>query len=111
MIEFLDGKAIMNEEVISKHGCCIRLTAERWMHITEEHCELAGMREEVLETISDPMKIVAGNQGELIAIRGIGEGKFLVVPYREREGDGFIITAFLTRRVGSLDRRIQIWPL
>ena len=92
----------MDEMVISKNGVPIRLTAERWAHITEEHCELAGMREEVLETISDPLSIRAGNHAELLAVREIEAGKFLVVPYRELEPHGFVITAFLTRRAGSL---------
>ena len=101
----------MDETVISKNGVRIRLTTERWTHITEGHCELAGMREEVLDTISYPLMIFAGNQGELIAFREIRDGKFLVVPYREMDQEGFIITAFLTRRVDSLERRIQVWPL
>lgn len=101
----------MDEVVRSKTGVEIRLTAERWTHITEEHCELAGMREEVLETVSEPLRILAGNQGELIAMREVETGKFLVVPYREMAADGFIITAFLTRRISSLNRRKQIWSL
>jgi hypothetical protein len=32
----------------------IRLTDERWAHITEEHSELAGMRYEILEVVSQP---------------------------------------------------------
>ena len=100
-----------DETVESKNGVQIRLRAERWAHVIEEHCELAGMREEVLETISDPLRILAGNQGEFMAIREVEAGKCLVVPYREMVSDGFIITAFLTRRVGSLNRRKQVWPL
>ncbi|HZF11811.1 MAG TPA: hypothetical protein VFE33_23740 [Thermoanaerobaculia bacterium] len=102
----------MTESTISKSGLLVRLTAERWMHITEEHSELAGMRLEVLATISEPARIVAGQQGELLAIREIESGKYLVVVYREiqEEDDGFVITAFLTRRAASLDRRKQIWP-
>jgi hypothetical protein len=30
--------------------------------------------------------------------------------YRELQEDGFIVTAFLTRRIRSLDRRGQLWP-
>ena len=41
----------MLEGILSKNGVPIRLTDERWTHITEEHCELAGLRLEVLETI------------------------------------------------------------
>ena len=97
--------------VQSLNGIPIRLTSERWVHITEEHCELAGMREEVLTTVANPLRILAGTQGELIAVRAVEPGKFLVVPYREEGADGFIITAFLTRRINYLNRRTQVWPL
>ena len=100
----------MAEIVISQNNIPIRLNDERWAHITEEHCELAGLREEVLETISSPERIYTGTQGELLAVREINEGKYLVVVYRESGDDGFIITAFLTRRISSLERRKQIWP-
>ena len=45
----------MIEKVLSKNGVPIRLTDERWAHITEEHCELAGMRLEVLEAVARPV--------------------------------------------------------
>ena len=99
----------MTETVTSQNGVHVRLTDERWAHITEEHCELAGMRPEVLEAIAHPSRIYEGNGGELLAVREIEPGKHLVVAYRGTEEDGFIITAFLTRRVKSLERRKLIW--
>lgn len=100
----------MPDTVASKNGKPIRLTDERWAHIAEEHNELAGWRYSVLETIAEPTRVLAGNAGELLAIREIETGKWLVVVYREEETDGFIITAFLTRRIRSLDKRRQLWP-
>jgi hypothetical protein len=100
----------MTESVVSKNGVLIRLTDERWVHITEEHNELAGMRLELLETIADPAQIFAGSCGELFAVREIESGKYLVVVYREFQNDGFIITAFLTRRIHSIRRRQLVWP-
>ncbi len=100
----------MIDRVTSKNGVAIRLTDERWAHITEEHCELAGLRSEVVETVSQPERILLGGDGECLAIRELGAGKHLVVVYREQADDGFIITAFLTRRVRSLERRKQVWP-
>lgn len=100
----------MAQSVISKNGIPIRLTDERWSHITEEHCELAGMKLEILETIVNPVRVLAANEGALIAIREVELEKFLVVVYRELEKDGFIITAFLTRKLKSLERREQLWP-
>jgi hypothetical protein len=96
--------------VTSKNGVRIRLTDERWAHITEEHCELAGLREEVVETVAHPARILAGSAGELLACREIEAGKLLVVVYREAQPDGFVITAFVTRRAASLSRRKQLWP-
>lgn len=100
----------MIDRVVSKGGIAIRLTDERWAHISEEHCELAGLRSEVVETLSHPDRILLGGDGEQIAVRQLEPGKHLVVVYREHTDDGFIITAFLTRRVRSLDKRRQIWP-
>jgi hypothetical protein len=100
----------VTEPVSSKNGLPIRLTDERWAHITEEHAELAGFRYEVLEAIANPERIVAGNAGELLAMRTQPDGKVLVVVYRELPNDGFVITAFLTRRGASLNRRTQLWP-
>ena len=100
----------MIETVLSQNKIPIRLTDERWAHITEEHCELAGTRLEVLEAIENPSRILAGGEEELLAVQETEKGKFLVVVYRELNNDGFIITAFLTRRIKSLHRRKQIWP-
>jgi len=97
-------------EVLTQNGVLIRLTDERWSHITEEHCELAGMRLEVLDTVSNPTRISAGGMGELLAVREIASFKHLVVVYRELQNDGFIITAFLTSKTRSLNRRKQLWP-
>jgi len=94
----------------SKNDVPIRLTDERWVHITEEHSELAGYYFEVLEAVEDPEVIYEGRSGECIAVRQIKEDKYIAVIYRELgEKDGFIITAFLTRRKRQLERRRAIW--
>lgn len=100
----------MIDQVPSRNGVAIRLTDERWVHITEEHCELAGLRSEVLETVLQPERILLGGDGELIALRRLEQGKHLVVVYREQSDDGFVITAFITRRERSLSKRRQVWP-
>ena len=98
-------------QIVSKAGVPIRLPQERWLHITEEHCEMAGFYYEVLETVHTPDAIYTGGRAELIAIKHIGDGKYLAVVYKEiSSDDGFIITAFLTRRVKSFERRTKIWP-
>lgn len=106
----LKGEQGLVETVNSKSGIPIRLTDERWLHITEEHCELAGLRLEVLDTVGNPTRIYAGAAGELLALKELEAGKWLVVVYRELGENRFVMTAFLTRRIVVLERRRQIWP-
>lgn len=40
--------------VYSKNNVLIRLTDERWLHIVENHDDLAGRISEVLETVAEP---------------------------------------------------------
>ena len=49
----------MQLSVSSKNGIPVRLSDERWAHITEEHCELAGLRQEVMEAIAQPERVLA----------------------------------------------------
>jgi hypothetical protein len=102
----------MLNTVLSKRGVSIRLTDERWSHVVEEHCELAGMLHEILDAVALPDRILAGYAGECLAVKAKSTGKALVVVYREdaTEQDGFVITAFVTSRVRSLERRPQLWP-
>ncbi|MGH2589095.1 MAG: hypothetical protein ACRDJE_29585 [Dehalococcoidia bacterium] len=100
----------MAESVVSRFGISIRLTDERSAHIIEEHGELAGVRADVLDAVESAERVLAGGSGELLATREVTPGKRLVVVYREGNDDGFITTAFLTRRIRSLDRRQQLWP-
>lgn len=80
--------------VASKNSVPIRLTEERWFHITEEHSEMAGYYFEVLETVEEPEAIYEGKTGECISVREIEKGKYIVVVYRElSKEDGFVITA------------------
>ena len=59
----------MSEIAISRSGVPIRLNDERWGHIAAEHLELSGLRTSVVETVSDPERVVFGNHDTLWAIR------------------------------------------
>lgn len=94
----------------SKNNVPIRLTDERWLHITEGHPELAGYYSEVLEAVEDPHSIYEGNSGELLAAKEVEKDKHIIVIYKEvNEEDGFIITAYLTRQKDQLERRRKVW--
>lgn len=101
----------MDKIAISRNGVSIRLPDERWQHIIERHGGLDDQQDFLLEAIADPERIIIGNDGALMAVKEIEVGKVLVVVYKEETAeDGFVITAFPTRRINSLNRRIQIWP-
>lgn len=91
----------------SVDGVPIRLTAERWLHIVENHDEVAGYYDEVLESVASPDILLSGYQGSFIAVRSLGRQRHLCVVYRKiARTDGFIITAYFTRKI---DRRKAIW--
>ena len=58
----------MTLTVVCKRGIRIRLTDERWAHVTEEHSEMAGMRFDVLEAVAEPDRVLAGGAGEQLAV-------------------------------------------
>ena len=96
------------DTVLSHGGVPTRLTEERWFHIVENHDDLAGHYDDVLNTVENPDFIVKGYGGALIAMRGVARGRYLAVAYREvNQADGFIITAYFTSR---LPRRLILWP-
>jgi hypothetical protein len=98
--------------VYSKNSIPIRLTKERWAHIITRHPEMKGEREKVIETISNPELIQAGDVGELLAVRFYAETpltkKYLVVIYKEvSKQDGFVLTAYFSTRIS--ERRRVVW--
>lgn len=100
------------EVVVSVNAVPIRLTDERWQHITSRHPEMVDQQEKLLEAIAKPDQIQVGDTGELLAIRFYPQtpltSKFMVVAYREvSSDDGFILTSYFTNRPSS--RRISLW--
>ena len=64
--------------------------------------------DEVLEAIENPTWILRGYAGALVAVLSLARQNYLQVVYREiSPNDGFIITAFLSRKI---NRRMIIWP-
>ncbi len=95
------------DAALSIEGVPIRLTRERWFHIVENHDEVAGYYEDVLDTVENPDLILRGYQGALIAARSYGRQRYLMVIYQQISlEDGFIITAYFTRKI---DRRKTVW--
>ena len=58
----------------------------------------------------EPEAVYDGKAGECIAVKEIEIGKYIAVVYSElSKKEGFVITAFLTRRGRQLERRRKIW--
>ncbi|MBI2339841.1 MAG: hypothetical protein HYU99_05695 [Deltaproteobacteria bacterium] len=101
------------EWVISVDGVPIRLTDERWAHITESHDYMAGHLELVLETIGSPDKIAKGTHSAHIAVKKFDHTplgrKYVTVVYRQGVKDGYVITAFMTSKPGKIFKKGVIW--
>jgi hypothetical protein len=92
----------------SVNGVPIRLTEERWKHIVRNKPYMGSHHERVLAAVERPTWILRGYAGALVAVLTLGRQKYLHVVYREiDQDDGFIITAFIDRKV---NRRAIIWP-
>jgi len=103
----------MNQNIIgiaiSKNNTKVHLTTERWYHIIENHCELAGLAFQVLDVINSPDMIIKGLSSELLALKKMNK-EYLVSVYREINKDGFVITAFYTSHLKQLlKKRKIIW--
>lgn len=97
---------------ISKNNTSIRLTDERWQHITTGHPEVAGYYYEILDTIENPEIIYEGNNTAKIAVKKIQErnDKFVVVLYKEINiADGFIITAYFSNKQQEFKKKKVLW--
>ena len=94
-------------------GKTIRLTYRQWMHIVEAHDYMAGCLQMIMETINLPDMVAIGKKRERIALKNYPDTflgkKYCVVVYREN-GDGFVITAFLTSKPKTLTKGGLIWP-
>jgi hypothetical protein len=97
------------DKVKSKNGIPIRLTEERWFHIIENHDDLAGYYDSVLNTIEEPDYIIKGYEEALVALKRFERKKFLAVIYKEvSKDDGFIITAYFTTKI-NLKKEVMLW--
>lgn len=71
--------------VTSKNGVSIRLTAERWLHIIENHDDLAGYYDDVLAAVEEPDHITKGYGDALVALKEIEKGRFVAAYTKKSE--------------------------
>ncbi len=92
----------------SVNNVAIRLTDERWTHIVENHDDMAGYYDAVLQTMEDADYVIKGYGGASIAIQEVKRNKLLAVVYKEFDDDGFLITAYFTRKI-KLEKEEILW--
>ena len=102
------------DTIISVSNVPIRLTYQRWAHIIENHDYMVGCSDLVFESLAEPDMILHGWTDEQLAVRHYDKTviteKHVVVVYKEiDEGDGFVITAFMTSNISKLLKRGVLW--
>jgi hypothetical protein len=96
------------EIAYSINGVPIRLTDERWEHIVSNKPYMDAYEDTILEAVEQPLVVLRGYAGALIAVRSLARHRYLHVVYKEvNQEDGFIVTAYVSRKY---NRNQVIWP-
>ncbi|MDO8467823.1 MAG: PBECR2 nuclease fold domain-containing protein [Nanoarchaeota archaeon] len=92
-------------EVVDKSGRKIRLTRERWKHITtptSPHAYMTNYLEEIKQTLENPDKVVISvyddKKGNYYKYYKYNK-KYLRVAVKYLNGTGFVITAYFVRNI------------
>lgn len=94
---------------LSINNVPIRLTTERWDHISHNHDDLVGYYYDVLNVVKTPDMVLNAYGRSLMAIKNYGKKKYLCVIYKEiSRKDGFIITAYFSTNVHKQEYKI-VW--
>jgi len=98
--------------VYSINDIPVRVTDERLDHIFTGHPEMKSMKEDIINTLESPDRILSGDYGEKLACKLYNKtpvtfNKFLVAVYKEEGPEGFLITAYYTRKLS--ERRTVLW--
>jgi len=104
----------MKRLIKSKNGVLIRLTDERWSHITTSHTDMKDNKDLLLKAVEDPEMILKGVSDELRAVSFFQRThlgpKYLMTAYKELSyEEGFIITAYKTSKIEKIVKRGVIW--
>ena len=90
----------------------VRLSQKVLNHIVTRHPEVVRYIDKIVEAVQDPDIIFRGLRGELKALKFYADTpvgpKYLVVIYREQDGEKVIITAYFTSKVDRVKGEM-IW--
>jgi len=89
-------------------GFSVRTTREYWTLILRKHPEVAGKEDEVRRCLQDPEQVRRSKQDRAVYLFYRALVPYhLVVVVRRLNGDGFIITSYITDKVKEGE---PIWP-
>ncbi|MBC7343599.1 MAG: DUF4258 domain-containing protein [Clostridia bacterium] len=88
-------------EVVSKLGKKVRITKEYWQRITSiKHPRMKGQERAVIETLRSPTEVRQSKSDPAVYLYYRPEGKyFMTVVVKHLNGEGFIVTAYVTEKV------------
>ena len=87
-------------EVLSKLEKRIRTTKRHWDHIVSKHDSIIGLEEKVKETLRNPVYIRLSKEDKAVHLYYSPYGRYyLCVVCRHLNGEGFIITAYVTDQI------------
>jgi len=87
-------------EVKTKDEKLIRLTEKQWLHIKQRHPEMATKVGDIEDTIANPAVRIQHSDETTKFYKFIkDEKKYIMVAVKILNGDGFVITAYKTRRL------------
>jgi len=89
-------------EITSKLGKRIRITDSYWEYIARvKHREMVALKEAVAKALRLPFEVQRSQKDPSVHLYyGRYEDKMLCVVARHLNEEGFIITAYLTRKIG-----------
>ena len=89
-------------EIKDKSGRKIHLSKERWSHIVTEHYKLGSKIEDIKDTLTNPLTIRQSKYREDVVFYyryHKNLSKHLLVSVKYLNGEGYVITAFYTRKL------------
>jgi hypothetical protein len=88
-------------EIIDKTGRKIRLTKERWNHITK-HSYMTNYLEDIKKALENPTTIMDQKFDKTMKNYYFHyklKNRYLLVGVKYLNGEGFVTTAFITRKI------------
>ena len=87
-------------EALFKLGKHVRVTRRHWDYIVNKHESIIGLEEQVKETLMNPIYIRLSKEDKEAYLYYAPYGRYyLCVVCRHLNGDGFIVTAYLTDKI------------